>query len=126
MKPLSRILHVEDDPDIREVSKLAFDTFGDFEVRQCADGDEAMRVAPSFDADLYLLDVMMPGRSGLEVYRDLCRINGETPVPAIFMTAKINQEDIARYRAAGAIGVIEKPFDVVTISDQIRQIWRDR
>jgi two-component system OmpR family response regulator len=58
----------------------------------------------------------------------LRRIPGTAATPAVFMTAKVQPQEVARYRALGAIDVISKPFDPMTLPDEIRAIWarRDR
>ncbi|MBZ0147733.1 MAG: response regulator [Pseudorhodoplanes sp.] len=126
MKPLQRILHVEDDTDIQEVAKLAFEMFSEFEVLQCSKGSDALNAAADFEPDLFLLDVMMPDQTGIELLQAF-RISDEgRDVPAIFMTAKVNQDDLDLYYEAGAIGVIEKPFDVMNLCNSITEIWTTR
>ena len=112
-RELRRILFVEDEPDIRTVAKMALEAVGGFEVIACASGEEALRLAPAANADLLLLDVMMPamdGPSTLCALRELPE-TADTPV------------EIAEYRALGALDVISKPFDPMTVSDEIRRIW---
>ena len=73
MSELRRILHIEDDPSIQSVTKLALEAVGGFEVLSCSSGAEALREAPGFAPDFVLLDVMMPGMDGFalaEAVRD--------------------------------------------------------
>jgi len=122
-KDLRRILYVEDEEDIRMVGEMSLVDVGGFEVRTCASGPEAMAAAAAFAPDLILLDVMMPGMDGPSVLRALRALPALATVPVIFMTAKIMAAEIAELKAAGAIDVVPKPFDPMTLPDEIRAIW---
>ncbi|WP_374516022.1 response regulator, partial [Niveibacterium sp.] len=119
---LERILYVEDDPGIRLVGKMALETVGGFRVHDCASGAEALAVA-GFAPQLLLLDVMMPGMDGIATLERLWQQPETAGVPAVFMTAKVQPEEIAQLRAAGAIEVIPKPFEPMTLAAQLRAIW---
>ncbi len=120
---LCRVLHVDDESDIREVARLALEDVGGFTVESCASGAQALEKAPSFGPDVILLDVMMPGMSGPEVL-DALRGRPETAdIPVIFMTAKVQAQEVEALTKLGAIGVIEKPFDPMTMSGQVAEIW---
>jgi len=123
MKVLSRILMVEDEPDIQAVAQVALETVGGFEVEMCNSGTEALdRVLPC-SPDLILMDVMMPGLDGPSTLETL-RANPDTAgFPVIFMTAKVQSQEIARFLNLGALGVIAKPFDPMTLASTIRSIW---
>lgn len=123
MTTLQRILCVEDEPDIQAVARMALELVGGFEVRVCGSGDEALREVRSFAPDLVLLDVMMPGRDGPSTLRALHDLPGLAALPVVFMTAKVQPSEVAQYRALGALDVIAKPFDPMTLSDQVRKIW---
>jgi two-component system, OmpR family, response regulator len=121
---LERLLYVEDDPDIQEIAVLALAQVGGFSVVAARSGAEALALAPECRPDLILLDVMMPGMDGLATLEAL-RGDPETEsVPVIFMTAKVQDREIESYRRAGAVGVIAKPFDPMTLAEQVREIWR--
>lgn len=122
MPKIQKILHVEDDPDIREIAKLALADLGGFEVLQCDSGELALEEAEAFAPDVIVLDMMMPGMTGIETLAGLRQIEALADTPAIFMTSKnvaTEHQDVIREEAAGAI---QKPFDPVTLSDQIREI----
>ena len=121
--PLTRILYVEDEPDIQVVARLALETVGGFTLEVCSSGNEALAKATDFDPQLILMDVMMPGMDGPTVLHELRKLNGLANTPAIFMTAKVHPEEIEQLKDAGAIEVIAKPFDPMTLSDTIRDIW---
>lgn len=118
------ILHVDDDDDIREIALIAMTVVGNLNVIQCSSGAEAISRAPELRPDLFLLDVMMPDMSGVETLQKLRQIEGLEHVPGIFMTAKVQQKDIAALIAAGGDAVISKPFDPMTLAAEITQIWQ--
>jgi two-component system OmpR family response regulator len=121
--PFSRILHVDDQKDIRGIVQLALGKIGGFTVQCCASGDEALSVAAQYDPELLLLDVNMPNMDGLEL---LARLRGAgIGAPAVFFTAKANPRDFENYRAVGAIGAIAKPFDPLKLSNQLIAFWND-
>lgn len=122
-KPLERILYAEDDPEIRNVAVLALEMVGGFTVKVCHSGQEVLDTIEPFQPDLLLLDVVMPGMDGLAVLQAIQRITDMDTVPAIFMTAQHTPQDIARYKALGAIDVIAKPFAPMTLADTVRTLW---
>lgn len=126
MPPLQRILYVDDEVGLQAVARLALEKIGGFSVRTCLSGEEALRVAQAFAPDLFLLDVMMPGLDGPATLAALRQLPGLADTPAIFMTAKSEPEEIARLKAAGALGVIAKPFDPLTVASEIRAVWESR
>lgn len=120
---LTRILYVEDQPDIRLVAKMALEAVGGFTVMACESGAEALRCAPEARADLLLLDVMMPGMDGPGLLALLREMPATAKIPVIFMTAKVQASEVALYKGLGALEVIAKPFDPMALSDQLRRIW---
>tara|TARA_R110000765_G_scaffold50657_1_gene102846 strand:+ start:1845 stop:2096 length:252 start_codon:yes stop_codon:yes gene_type:complete len=75
---------------------------------------------------LVLLDVMMPGMDGPEALRRIRQLPQGRDLPAIFMTAKAQVHEQDEYIAMGALGVIVKPFEPVSLSATIRQMWKTR
>ena len=124
-KELKRILYVEDEPDIQAVARIALESVGGFILEVCSSGFEALEKCANFNPDLLLLDVMMPGMDGVSTLKELRKQPGLDNVPAMFMTAKVRPSEIEQLRQEGAIDVIPKPFDPMTLSDQIRKIWED-
>jgi len=122
---LQRILHVDDDPDIQEIARLALESVGGFTVQTCTSGSEALERAPGFKPDLVLLDVLMPDMDGIEILAKLRAIPPLREVPVIFMTAKAETLDLSVYLRLGALDVIMKPFDHRTLAETIREIWRE-
>jgi CheY-like chemotaxis protein len=122
MKTLERIIYVDDEDDIREVAQIALEAVGGFAL-QVFDRAEALLAASPEPPDLLLLDVMMPGMDGPALLRALRQRPDFAGVPAIFMTAKVQPAEISALLAAGAIGVVAKPFDPMTLADEIRRLW---
>ena len=120
---LNRILYVEDEPDIQAVAKLALEQVGGFTLEVCSSGKEAMEKAEAFAPQLILLDVMMPEMDGPTTLQNLRKMDSLKSVPVVFMTAKVQPQEIQEYLAMGAVEVIAKPFDPMALSDQIRTIW---
>lgn len=122
---LQRILYIEDEQDIREIAQIALESVGGFDVLICGSGAEGLAAAQDFNPDLILLDVMMPDMDGPGVLTALRAIDSIAATPIVFMTAKIQPKEIERYLDLGAADVIAKPFDPMTLSDRIRDIWRE-
>ena len=125
-KALTRILYVEDEPDIRVVAQMALEAVGGFTVIACASGQEALNAAPGAGADLLLLDVMMPGMDGPSTLKGLRELPATANTPVIFMTAKVQAAEVAVYKGLGALEVIPKPFDPMELSAQIQRIWAEQ
>ncbi len=123
-RDLKRILYVEDESDIRTVTAMALEAVGGFTVITCSSGTEALAAAPDANADLVLLDVMMPGMDGVATLSALRGLSRTADTPVIFMTAKVQASEIQHYMRLGATGVIAKPFDPMTLSAQISEIWQ--
>ena len=122
-RELRRILYVEDDAPILTVGLVALRTFGRFEVVACASGAEALAHAPTAGADLILLDVMMPGMDGPETLARLRKIPETATTPVVFLTALVQPQVIAGLRALGAVDVLTKPFEPMSLPDKLRRIW---
>lgn len=119
---LERILCAEDDPDIQAVAKLALELVGGLQAMICSSGQEVLQQAADYAPDLILLDVMMPGMDGPATLRHLRADPENAHVPVIFLTAKTHPSEIGHYHSLGALGVIPKPFDPMTLAAQIREI----
>lgn len=120
---LTRILYVEDDADIQMVARLALETLDDYTVKACSSSDKALTRAPVFQPQLALLDVMMPGMDGPTTFKKLRELPQTTTTPVVFMTVKVQRDEVARYKKLGAVDVIAKPFDPMALASQIEKIW---
>ena len=123
MSTLQKILYVEDEADIQAVAKLALEMVGGFTVKICSSGEEALREAEAYAPDMILLDVMMPGIDGPNTLVAMRKIPALANIPVAFMTAKVQPQEIAQYKALGAKDVIPKPFDPMTLAEQVRKVW---
>jgi CheY-like chemotaxis protein len=123
---LNKILYVEDEPDIQTVAKLALEAIGGFDVKICSSGQAALAEVEGFAPDVILLDVMMPGMDGPTTLKALREREAVRATPIIFMTAKVQPQEVAQYKALGALDVIAKPFDPMTLSASVRSIWEKR
>ena len=126
MPPLERILLVDDEADIRQIARLALEALGGFQVRECPSGLAAPEAALEFEPQLILMDVMMPGRDGPETLKVLRATPGLPPIPVVFMTAKVQPQEVSAFRSLGALDVIAKPFDPMTLANTVRQMWEQQ
>lgn len=116
-----KILYVEDEADIRAIAEFALEDEG-FEIVFCESGEQALARASNFQPNVVLLDVMMPGMDGPTTLINLRQVPGLQKTPVIFLTAKVQPDEVKSFISLGALAVIAKPFDPMTLADQIRSI----
>ena len=116
------ILLVDDEDDIREVAALSLETVGGWRVSSASDGDSAVAMARAEAPDAVLLDVMMPGLDGPATFERLQDDPLTRDIPVILLTAKAQSADRRRFDELGVAGTLTKPFDPMTLSDQIAAI----
>jgi CheY-like chemotaxis protein len=119
---LQTVLYADDEPDIREIVQLSL-SLVDLTVHLCDSGERALELLPAIRPDLVLLDVMMPGTDGPTTLQRMRADPQCAHIPVIFVTAKAMPQEVARFREMGAIAVIAKPFDPMTLGQQIVAIW---
>jgi DNA-binding response OmpR family regulator len=119
----TKVLVVDDNQDIRELVMHILDADG-FHVFIAGDGDTASAILRSNKVDLILLDVMMPGTSGLELLKEIRTgsLKGHQSVPIIMITAMATTDDIDKALALGANSYIVKPFRGALIREKVRAI----
>ncbi len=122
-KILQHILYVEDDPDIQTVAQIALEMVGGFQLTICSSGRVAIQEAEKLVPDLLLLDVMMPEMDGPSTLEALRKLANTATTPAIFMTAKVQTSEVEYYKSLGALGIIAKPFDPMSLATQVRALW---
>lgn len=122
-KELNKILYVEDEPEIQAIAKIALETVGGFQLKICSNGEEAIKQIATYQPDLILLDVMMPGIDGPTTLQALRKIPDYAKTPAIFMTAKVQTDEVNKLREQGAVEIIAKPFDPMELANTIKNIW---
>ena len=120
---LQRVLCVEDEPDIRALAGFSLGTVGGLEVRVCSSGEEALDMVVEFAPDLVLLDVTLPKMDGPAVLKELRKLPETAATPVVFFTARAREAEIDRYRQMGAADVILKPFNPMTLAQQLRVVW---
>ena len=103
----ARVLIVEDDPSLREIIRLGLEVEG-FSVVEAGDGPTALSVFDSDNPDLVLLDIMLPGKDGFEVCRELRKTS---LVPIVILTARASTVDIIVGLESGADDYVTKPFE---------------
>jgi len=115
-----RILHIDDEPDIRAVVQTSLGQDPAFTVRSCGSGRDALAIVSDWSPHLILSDVAMPGMDGPAM---LARLRGNeqtSRIPVVFMTARAAAGDREHLRGLGAAGVIAKPFDPMTLPECVR------
>ena len=114
-----RILFIDDEEDIKTLARFCIELESDWQLMTAASGKEGIALAETEQPDAILLDVMMPDLDGLQTLEKL-KTNPKTKhIPTIFITAKAQASDRRKFYAAGAKGVINKPFDSLTLASQI-------
>jgi two-component system, OmpR family, response regulator len=119
-----QVLYVDDEPDIREIAAIALGLDPGISVRLAESGAQALAVvgAEGWSPDVILLDVMMPGMDGPAVMKALRAQPRSAPIPIVFITARTQSNDRMRLLQLGAIGVIGKPFDPMTLAKELRAV----
>ena len=111
-----KILVVDDDPAINEMLTIVLEAEG-FRTASVQDGAEAVDAFHSFDPDLILLDLMLPGVNGIDICREIRRTS---PVPIVMLTAKTDTVDVVLGLESGADDYITKPFKPKELVARIR------
>ncbi|CAN5128065.1 response regulator [soil metagenome] len=115
------ILHVDDEPDIREVAAMSLGLDPAINVRSVSSGAEALdALAGDWRPNVIMLDVMMPGLDGPGTLEQIRSLPDYEATPVIFMTARAQAHEQSRLIGLGAIAVIIKPFDPMTLAELVR------
>ncbi|HXH38816.1 MAG TPA: response regulator [Thermoanaerobaculia bacterium] len=117
-----QLLVIDDESDIREVAKLTLELTENWSVMTANGGAAGMALALSMTPDAILLDVMMPDMDGPSTLRVLQQQGVTRSIPVIFLTAKVQAADRQKFMQLGAQGIISKPFDPLTLGQQIKDI----
>jgi CheY-like chemotaxis protein len=119
---IEKVLMVDDDANIRLITEMSLKKLTKWHITVAASGHEALQAAEKDAPDLILLDMMMPQMDGLTVFSELKTKLGDDMPKVILMTAKVQAHEVDHYKQLGAAGIISKPFDPMTLPDQIRAI----
>ena len=119
---IPRILIIDDEADIREVTALSLETTAGWQVILAPSGAQGIRRASLEQPDAILLDVMMPDIDGPTTYQILKQNGNTAHIPVLLLTAKVQGQDRRKLDELGAAAILSKPFDPLTLADQISEI----
>ena len=114
------VLHVDDEKDILFLTRVVLEQEPDTNVVQCESGFEALEALKKISPDVILLDLMMPGMTGEELFEEVKEQEAMEGVPVVFMTARATQDVIDRLMSAGAAGFIAKPFKADSLAGYLK------
>lgn len=123
IEPPKRILIVDDEEDIRNVVQITLEIAGELDSDICSSGASAIEFISKTPPDLILLDVMMPSMDGPETLKRLQENPKTSGIPVIFMTAKVQPDEVDAYYKMGVIGVISKPFNPRGLVNSVLKFW---
>ena len=121
---LTKIIIADDDEDILTIAKFCLEDLKGVDVKYCTSGEEAIQIALTSPPDMILLDVMMPKMDGIDTLKALRLIPKLSSIPVVFFTAKVQKNELNKFREIGCYDVIAKPFDPLTLSHTILGIWK--
>lgn len=116
-----RILIIDDEDDIREVASLTLEAIAGWDVTCAPSGAEGMRKAIAEQPEAILLDVMMPDMDGPATFRAMQSVPEIAHIPVLLLTAKVQGVDQRRFADLGVAAVLSKPFDPMTLAQQISE-----
>ena len=119
---MAKVYVADDEKNIRELLGT-FLSNEDLTVELFETGDQLLLRFMEEEADVVVLDVMMPGMDGPQTLEKLVNLVDINVVPVAFMTAKVQPAEVEHYLSLGARDVIIKPFDPMQLASQIRAIW---
>lgn len=124
---MRRILIIDDEDDIREVAALSLEATAGWHVLTASSGPKGMEVAAAERPDAILMDVMMPEVDGPTTFRLMQQNPTIAHIPVLLLTAKVQGADQRRFANLGVNGILFKPFDPLTLAQQISDIlgWKE-
>jgi CheY-like chemotaxis protein len=122
---MSRILLCDNEQSLRTLMRASLDGLG-HEIHEATTGDEGLRLAREVLPDLVLLDMMMPGRSGLEVLEELRADPSLADVAVVMVTARVQADDREAALGVGADGFLSKPFRPAELVALVSDLLDDR
>jgi two-component system, OmpR family, phosphate regulon response regulator PhoB len=122
-----RILVCDNEQSLRTLVRASLEIDnGHYDIAEAADGDEALTLARRLRPDLILLDMMMPGRTGLDVLEELRADEELAETPVVMLTARVQVGDRAAADAAGADRFLAKPFSPIELSSVVAELLEAR
>jgi CheY-like chemotaxis protein len=119
---MRRILIIDDEDDIREVAALSLEATAGWEILTANSGAKGIEVAVAQQPDAILMDVMMPEVDGPTTFRNMQQNPAISSIPVLLLTAKVQGVDQRRFSGLGVAAVLFKPFDPLTLADQISEV----
>lgn len=119
-----RILIIDDEPDILEATQVCLEIAKGWEVLTARSSSEGLEKAAAENPDAVLLDVMMPDTDGLATFAQLRADPATRHIPVILLTAKTQGVDRRQFTQLDIVAVITKPYDPLTLADQIAELLR--
>jgi CheY-like chemotaxis protein len=116
---VKRILVIDDERNLCTVIQACLENLGGWQVVTALSGSEGLSIAQTQQPDAVLLDVMMPDMDGVALFRELQTNPATQAIPVILLTAKVQSADLDQFAQLGVAGVIAKPFDPLTLSEQV-------
>ncbi|HEY4355328.1 MAG TPA: response regulator [Acidobacteriaceae bacterium] len=116
---MRRILIIDDEDDIREVAQLSLESIAGWQVSTARSGAEGIERAKADKPDAILMDVMMPAMDGPTTFREMQKLPETADIPVVLLTAKVQGVDQRRFAGLGVAAVLFKPFDPLTLADQM-------
>ncbi|PRY78989.1 response regulator receiver domain-containing protein [Yoonia maritima] len=116
-----RVLLIEDEPNILEAISFILSRDG-WTVHTHEDGETAMQKVVGFPPDMIILDVMLPGRSGFDILRDLRGTDTTKDIPVMMLTARGQEKDRELALRLGANHFMTKPFSNAEVRDHVRNL----
>ena len=117
-----RVLVIDDEEDIRTVSRMSLERVGGWEVLEAESGPRGIELAEAERPDAILLDAMMPEMDGPATIQRLKAEEATREIPVLFLTAKLQPSERKRYAELGAAGVLAKPFDPMTLPGDVANL----
>lgn len=117
--PEKRILVIDDEINLCTVIQACLENLGGWETLIAVSAQEGLAIVQTKQFDAILLDVMMPDMDGLTLFGKLQNDAPTQAIPVILLTAKVQSSDFAQFAKLGVAGVIAKPFDPMTLADQV-------
>jgi CheY-like chemotaxis protein len=118
---MRRILIIDDEDDIREVAALSLESIAGWEVTTASSGPAGIQAAIADKPDAILMDVMMPLMDGPTTFKEMQNTPSIAHIPVILLTAKVQGVDQRRFAGLGVTAVLFKPFDPLTLADQMAE-----
>lgn len=117
--PEKRVLVIDDEVNLCTVIQACLENLGGWETLIALSAKEGLAIAETQQLDAILLDVMMPDMDGITMFQELQKNSVTQGIPVILFTAKVQSTDLEQFAKLGVAGVIAKPFDPMTLAEQV-------